>query len=30
MTQLAELPGLARVTPFTMKTVKAGDRVPVE
>ena len=31
MTQLAELPGLARVnSQFTMKTVKAGDRVPVE
>ena len=31
MTQLAELPGLARVnSQFTMKTVKAGGRVPVE
>ena len=31
MTQLAELPGLARVNAeFTMKTVEAGGRVPVE
>jgi Lrp/AsnC family leucine-responsive transcriptional regulator len=30
MTQLAELPGLARVnSQFTMKTVKAGGRVPL-
>lgn len=30
MNQLAELPGLARVnSQFTMKTVKAGGRVPV-
>jgi Lrp/AsnC family transcriptional regulator, leucine-responsive regulatory protein len=30
MTQLAELPGLARVnSQFTMKTVKAGDRLPL-
>jgi Lrp/AsnC family leucine-responsive transcriptional regulator len=29
MTQLAELPGLARVnSQFTMKAVKAGDRLP--
>jgi Lrp/AsnC family leucine-responsive transcriptional regulator len=31
MTQLAELPGLARVnSQFTMKTVKAGTGVPVD
>jgi DNA-binding Lrp family transcriptional regulator len=30
MSQLAELPGLARVnSQFTMKTVKAGDRLPI-
>jgi Lrp/AsnC family leucine-responsive transcriptional regulator len=30
MTQLADLPGLARVnSQFTMKTVKAGDRLPI-